>query len=136
VAQAERAEPLAGRDPVTHAAQQRGGDDTACARRATLQPYPGAAAVTLGQPETVAARAGAVRDGPEPVVHDAPPFDRIDHDLGNRAVQNLLALRLGNRIFEPLPAREHVASVQITVSEVLGETRRRGAARRAGHGAA
>jgi glucose-6-phosphate 1-dehydrogenase len=45
---------------------------------------------------------------------------RIDHYLGKQAVQNLLALRLGNRIFEPLLTREHVAHVQITVAEDLG----------------
>ncbi|MCQ8896751.1 glucose-6-phosphate dehydrogenase [Limnobacter humi] len=51
---------------------------------------------------------------------------RIDHYLGKQAVQNLLALRLGNRIFEPLLTREHVASVQITVAEDLGVEDRAG----------
>jgi glucose-6-phosphate 1-dehydrogenase len=51
---------------------------------------------------------------------------RIDHYLGKQAVQNLLALRLGNRIFEPLLTREHVAHVQITVSEELGVEGRAG----------
>ena len=45
---------------------------------------------------------------------------RIDHYLGKQAVQNLLALRLGNRIFEPLLTREHVSHIQITVAEDLG----------------
>jgi glucose-6-phosphate 1-dehydrogenase len=45
---------------------------------------------------------------------------RIDHYLGKQAVQNLLALRLGNLIFEPLLNREHVAQVQITIAEDLG----------------
>ncbi|MFN4328816.1 MAG: glucose-6-phosphate dehydrogenase [Limnobacter sp.] len=51
---------------------------------------------------------------------------RIDHYLGKQAVQNLLALRLGNRIFEPLLTREHVHSVQITVAEDLGVEERAG----------
>lgn len=51
---------------------------------------------------------------------------RIDHYLGKQAVQNLLALRLGNRIFEPLLTREHVAHVQITVAEDLGVEGRAG----------
>src|SRR5690606_25223863 len=45
---------------------------------------------------------------------------RIDHYLGKQAVQNLLALRLGNLIFEPLFNRQHVAQVQITLAEDLG----------------
>jgi glucose-6-phosphate 1-dehydrogenase len=51
---------------------------------------------------------------------------RIDHYLGKQAVQNLLALRLGNRIFEPLLTREHVSHVQITVAEDLGVEDRAG----------
>ena len=45
---------------------------------------------------------------------------RIDHYLGKQAVLNLLALRLGNRVFDPLFNREQVASVQITIAETLG----------------
>ena len=51
---------------------------------------------------------------------------RIDHYLGKQAVQNLLALRLGNLIFEPLFNRQHVAHVQITVAEDLGVEDRAG----------
>ncbi|MGE0313971.1 MAG: glucose-6-phosphate dehydrogenase [Lautropia sp.] len=51
---------------------------------------------------------------------------RIDHYLGKQAVQNLLALRLGNLIFEPLFNRQHVAHVQITVAEHLGVEDRAG----------
>ncbi|MDH4394777.1 MAG: glucose-6-phosphate dehydrogenase [Limnobacter sp.] len=51
---------------------------------------------------------------------------RIDHYLGKQAVQNLMALRLGNRIFEPLLTREHVAHIQITVAEDLGVEERAG----------
>jgi glucose-6-phosphate 1-dehydrogenase len=52
---------------------------------------------------------------------------RIDHYLGKETVQNLLAFRFGNAIFEPLFNREHVAHVQITVAETVGMEGRRGA---------
>jgi glucose-6-phosphate 1-dehydrogenase len=45
---------------------------------------------------------------------------RIDHYLGKEAVQNLLALRFGNGLFEPLWRRGRIRHVQITVSEQLG----------------
>jgi glucose-6-phosphate 1-dehydrogenase len=45
---------------------------------------------------------------------------RIDHYLGKETVQNLLVLRFGNTIFEPLWSREHVDHVQITVAEEIG----------------
>ncbi|VVE35898.1 glucose-6-phosphate dehydrogenase [Pandoraea capi] len=45
---------------------------------------------------------------------------RIDHYLGKEAVQNLLALRFGNAIFEPLWRRELIDSIQITIAEEIG----------------
>ena len=45
---------------------------------------------------------------------------RIDHYLGKEAVQNLLALRFGNALFEPLWRRGRISHVQITVAEELG----------------
>jgi glucose-6-phosphate 1-dehydrogenase len=45
---------------------------------------------------------------------------RIDHYLGKPAVQNLLALRFGNALFEPLWRRESIANIQITLAENLG----------------
>ena len=42
---------------------------------------------------------------------------RIDHYLGKETVQNLLAFRFGNAIFEPIWDRRYVESVQITVAE-------------------
>jgi len=44
---------------------------------------------------------------------------RIDHFLGKEAVQNLLALRFANGLFEPIWNRQHVAHVQIDVPETL-----------------
>ncbi|MFZ5491363.1 MAG: glucose-6-phosphate dehydrogenase [Pseudomonadota bacterium] len=45
---------------------------------------------------------------------------RIDHYLGKEPVQNLLALRFGNSIFEPLWNRGSVRDVQITIAEQVG----------------
>ena len=45
---------------------------------------------------------------------------RIDHYLGKEAVQNLLALRFGNILFEPLWRREWISDVQITIAEEIG----------------
>ena len=45
---------------------------------------------------------------------------RIDHYLGKETVQNLLALRFGNSLFEPLWNAGGIDHVQITVSETVG----------------
>lgn len=45
---------------------------------------------------------------------------RIDHYLGKETVQNILAFRFGNNIFEPLWNRNYVSSVQITAAEAIG----------------
>jgi glucose-6-phosphate 1-dehydrogenase len=52
---------------------------------------------------------------------------RIDHYLGKETVQNILALRFANTIFEPIWNRDHVGSVQITVAEEVGMPGGRGA---------
>ena len=49
---------------------------------------------------------------------------RIDHYLGKPSVQNLLALRFGNALFEPLWRRETTANIQITMAETLGVEKR------------
>src|SRR5712691_4998222 len=59
-------------------------------------------------------------------VFDEPQVYRIDHYLGKDTVQNLLVLRFGNGIFEPLWNRNYVDHVQITASETLGVERRGG----------
>jgi glucose-6-phosphate 1-dehydrogenase len=51
---------------------------------------------------------------------------RIDHYLGKETVQNLLVLRFGNAIFEPIWNRRYVDHVQITVAEDIGVERRGG----------
>jgi glucose-6-phosphate 1-dehydrogenase len=45
---------------------------------------------------------------------------RIDHYLGKETVQNLLALRFANSMFEPLWNSTHIDHVQITVAETIG----------------
>jgi glucose-6-phosphate 1-dehydrogenase len=45
---------------------------------------------------------------------------RIDHYLGKETVQNLLALRFANSLFEPIWNGHHVDSVQITMAEDVG----------------
>lgn len=44
---------------------------------------------------------------------------RIDHYLGKETVQNIMALRFANGLFEPLWNRDHIDHVQITVAETL-----------------
>jgi glucose-6-phosphate 1-dehydrogenase len=45
---------------------------------------------------------------------------RIDHYLGKPAVQNLMALRFGNALFEPLWRRESISHIEITLAEQIG----------------
>ncbi len=59
-------------------------------------------------------------------VFDEKQVYRIDHYLGKDTVQNLLVLRFGNGIFEPLWNRNYVDHVQISASETLGVERRGG----------
>ncbi len=60
-------------------------------------------------------------------VLDERQIYRIDHYLGKETVQNILALRFGNSIFEPIWNRRHVRAVQITVAEEVGMAGGRGA---------
>ncbi|MDA8366083.1 MAG: glucose-6-phosphate dehydrogenase [Actinomycetota bacterium] len=51
---------------------------------------------------------------------------RIDHYMGKETVQNVIALRFANAIFEPIWNRRYVEEVQITVAESLGVEHRGG----------
>ena len=57
---------------------------------------------------------------PEPAIY------RIDHYLGKETVQNLMALRFANALFEPLWNSSYIDHVQITVAETLGVEGRAG----------
>jgi glucose-6-phosphate 1-dehydrogenase len=57
------------------------------------------------------------------IVAEAFPEDRtfrIDHYLGKETVQNILALRFGNSLFEPVWNAQGIEHVQITISETVG----------------
>jgi glucose-6-phosphate 1-dehydrogenase len=53
-------------------------------------------------------------------VFDEDQVFRIDHFLGKEDVQNILAVRFANRLFEPVWCSEHVSELQIDVPETLG----------------
>jgi len=53
-------------------------------------------------------------------IFDEHQIYRIDHYLGKETVQNLIALRFGNTLFEPLWRRGRIRHVQITIAEQLG----------------
>ncbi len=57
---------------------------------------------------------------------------RIDHYLGKETVQNLLALRFANALYEPLWNSAHIDHIQITVAETVGLESRAGYYDRAG----
>ena len=57
---------------------------------------------------------------------------RIDHYLGKETVQNMLALRFANGIFEPIWNRQFIDHVQITVAESMGIESRAGFYEQAG----
>ena len=53
-------------------------------------------------------------------IFDEPQVFRIDHYLGKETVQNMMAFRFANGMFEPLWNRNYIDSVQITAAEELG----------------
>ena len=57
---------------------------------------------------------------------DESQIYRIDHYMGKETVQNVLALRFANAIFEPIWNRRYVEQVQVTVAESLGVEHRGG----------
>ena len=65
------------------------------------------------------ASASAIADAVARTFSERQTF-RIDHYLGKETVQNLVALRFANALFEPLWKAEHIDHVQITVAETVG----------------
>ena len=59
-------------------------------------------------------------------VFDESQIYRIDHYLGKETVQNILAFRFANAIFEPIWNRNYVDHVQITAGETVGVGQRAG----------
>jgi glucose-6-phosphate 1-dehydrogenase len=59
-------------------------------------------------------------------VFDEGQIYRIDHYLGKETVQNILAFRFANSLFEPIWDRRYIDHVQITVAEELGVEHRGG----------
>ena len=57
---------------------------------------------------------------------DEDSIFRIDHYMGKETVQNVLALRFANAVFEPIWNRRYVEQIQITVAESLGVEHRGG----------
>jgi len=72
----------------------------------------------LASAQAISERIGAIF--PEEAIY------RIDHYLGKETVQNLMALRFGNMLFEPLWRRDWVRDVQISVAEQVGVDGRAG----------
>jgi glucose-6-phosphate 1-dehydrogenase len=69
------------------------------------------------------ASAGKINDAIGAVFRE-PQIFRIDHYLGKETVQNLMALRFANALFEPVWNSAHVDHVQITVAETIGVEKR------------
>jgi len=59
-------------------------------------------------------------------VFDESQIFRIDHYLGKETVQNILAFRFSNALFEPIWDRRYIDNVQITVAESIGVEHRGG----------
>jgi glucose-6-phosphate 1-dehydrogenase len=63
---------------------------------------------------------------------DESQIYRIDHYLGKETVQNILAFRFANSLFEPIWNRRYIDQVQITVAEAVGVGHRAGYYEKAG----
>ncbi len=91
-----------------------------CARLGHYRLNQGKSRVVLEKPiGRDLASANQINDAVGKVFSESQTF-RIDHYLGKETVQNLLALRFGNALFEPLWNSAHIDHVQITVAETLG----------------
>ena len=69
------------------------------------------------------ASARQLNAGLKEVFHESQIF-RIDHYLGKETVQNILAFRFGNTLFEPVWNRRYIDNIQITVAESDGVEKR------------
>jgi len=65
------------------------------------------------------ASSGVINDKLSSLFNESQIY-RIDHYLSKETVQNLLALRFGNSLFEPLWRAGQISDVQITVAETIG----------------
>ncbi|HEV7127222.1 MAG TPA: glucose-6-phosphate dehydrogenase [Ktedonobacterales bacterium] len=77
------------------------------------------------------ASAQALNDDLSTAFHEGQIY-RIDHYLGKETVQNILVMRFGNGIFEPIWNRRYIHHVQITAAESLGLEGRAGYYEKAG----
>ena len=84
----------------------------------------GRASLSRSRSEPISLRRGPAaridKSFPESAVY------RIDHFLGKEPVQDIIALRFANTIFEPIWNRNYVANVQITAAESIGVEERGG----------
>ncbi|RXR06185.1 glucose-6-phosphate dehydrogenase [Pseudoxanthomonas composti] len=97
-----------------------------CTRLRDQGLHEGAARVVLEKPiGKDSASAAAINDAVGAVFAEHQIF-RIDHYLGKETVQNLLALRFANILFEPLWNANRIDHVQITVAETVGLEKRAG----------
>lgn len=91
-----------------------------CDHLRALGLHEGEARVVLEKPiGSSLASASAIADAVARTFSERQTF-RIDHYLGKETVQNLVALRFANALFEPLWKAEHIDHVQITVAETVG----------------
>ena len=73
----------------------------------------------------ISPRRAVAEPGDRQVLKETQTY-RIDHYLGKETVQNILAFRFGNGVFEPIWNRRYIDHVQITASETVGIEQRGG----------